>query len=220
MSPLTDPDAINMRLDSVAWLMDATTLTDDLRDDLKHAPDMTRALSRLALGRGGPRDLGALRQGLQASRMIAARLEREILPPELLDAQNALQELPVDLASELEAVLGDELPLLKRDGGFVRAGAIAELDEVRALRDQSRQVIAGLQLDYIEETGIKSLKIKYNNVLGYFIEVTAGNAGAMTIRTRAAPASSIARPWPTPCVSRRRSLRNLKARSLTRPTGY
>ncbi len=112
--------------------------------------------------------------------MIAARLEREILPPELLDAQNALQELPVDLAAELEAVLGDELPLLKRDGGFVRAGAIAELDEVRALRDQSRQVIAGLQLDYIEETGIKSLKIKYNNVLGYFIEVTAGNAGAMT----------------------------------------
>jgi DNA mismatch repair protein MutS len=180
MSPLTDPEAINMRLDSVAWLMDATTLTDDLRDDLKHAPDMTRALSRLALGRGGPRDLGALRQGLQASRMIAARLEREILPPELLDAQNALQELPVDLAAELEAVLGDELPLLKRDGGFVRTGAIAELDEVRALRDQSRQVIAGLQLDYIEETGIKSLKIKYNNVLGYFIEVTAGNAGAMT----------------------------------------
>ncbi|HWU62853.1 MAG TPA: DNA mismatch repair protein MutS [Ensifer sp.] len=180
MSPLTDPDAINMRLDSVAWLMDATTLADDLRDDLKHAPDMTRALSRLALGRGGPRDLGALRQGLQASRMIAARLEREILPPELLDAQTALRELPLDLSAELEAVLGDELPLLKRDGGFVRAGAIAELDEVRALRDQSRQVIAGLQLDYIEETGIKSLKIKYNNVLGYFIEVTAGNAGAMT----------------------------------------
>jgi DNA mismatch repair protein MutS len=72
------------------------------------------------------------------------------------------------------------LPLLKRDGGFVRAGYSAELDELRALRDQSRRVIAGLQLSYAEDTGVRSLKIKHNNVLGYFIEVTALNAGPLT----------------------------------------
>jgi DNA mismatch repair protein MutS len=74
----------------------------------------------------------------------------------------------------------DELPLMKRDGGFVRAATLAELDELRALRDQSRRVIAGLQLSYAEETGVRSLKIKHNNVLGYFIEVTALNAGPLT----------------------------------------
>jgi len=88
--------------------------------------------------------------------------------------------LPAGLEALLAATLADELPLLKRDGGFLREGANAELDEVRALRDQSRRVIAGLQLQYADETGIKSLKIKHNNVLGYFIEVTAGNAGPMT----------------------------------------
>jgi DNA mismatch repair protein MutS len=90
-----------------------------------------------------------------------------------------LRALPAELEAMLGAMLADELPLLKREGGFLRQGANAELDEVRALRDQSRRVIAGLQLQYAEETGIKSLKIKHNNVLGYFIEVTAGNAGSM-----------------------------------------
>jgi DNA mismatch repair protein MutS len=101
----------------------------------------------------------------------------------------------------LSATLDDELPLLKRDGGFVRAGASGELDELRALRDQSRRVIAGLQLSYAEETGVRSLKIKHNNVLGYFIEVTALNAGPLTQGTRPRRGTSTARPWPTPCGS-------------------
>src|SRR5690606_25291386 len=92
----------------------------------------------------------------------------------------AIEHIPLEFFALLEAALADELPLLKRDGGFVRQGYNAELDEMRALRDQSRRVIAGLQADYIEETGIKSLKIKHNNVLGYFIEVTSNNSGAMT----------------------------------------
>ncbi|TIP96567.1 MAG: hypothetical protein E5X57_38115, partial [Mesorhizobium sp.] len=69
----------------------------------------------------------------------------------------------------------DELPLLKRDGGFVRSSYNADLDEMRALRDESRKVIAGLERSLIDETGIRSLKIRHNNVLGYYIEVTANH---------------------------------------------
>ncbi len=180
MSPLTDPDRINRRLDSISFLLDEPGLCSELRSALKHVPDMPRALSRLALDRGGPRDLGAILQGLEAGRGVATFLERSLLPEELGEALSDLKNLPLELESMLGNMLGAELPLLKRDGGFLAEGAHTELDEVRALRDQSRKVIAGLQLQYAEETGIKSLKIKHNNVLGYFIEVTAGNSGPMT----------------------------------------
>ncbi len=180
MSPLTDADKINARLDAVAYLLDDVSLSDGLRDALKQVADMPRALSRLALDRGGPRDLGAIRLGLSAAAHVAELLDQGLLPDELADALAALKALPTTLEAMLSATLADELPLLKRDGGFVREGSNPELDEIRALRDQSRRVIAGLQLQYSEETGIKSLKIKHNNVLGYFIEVTAGNADVMT----------------------------------------
>ncbi|RWX76823.1 DNA mismatch repair protein MutS [Neorhizobium lilium] len=179
MSPLTDPERINKRLDSISFLLDEPGLCGELRASLKHVPDMPRALSRLALDRGGPRDLGAILQGLEAARGVAAYLERSLLPEELGEALADLKNLPLQLESMLGNMLAQELPLLKRDGGFLADGANSELDEVRALRDQSRKVIAGLQLQYAEETGIKSLKIKHNNVLGYFIEVTAGNAAPM-----------------------------------------
>ncbi|MEZ2130919.1 MULTISPECIES: DNA mismatch repair protein MutS [unclassified Sinorhizobium] len=180
MSPLTDPTRINERLDSIGFLLEEPSLCGDLREALKHVPDMPRALSRLALDRGGPRDLWAIRQGLGAAGDVANLLRNALLPEELGQAVSDLSALPEGLGAFLAEMLADELPLLKRDGGFLRDGANAELDEVRALRDQSRRVIAGLQLQYAEETGIKSLKIKHNNVLGYFIEVTAGNAGSMT----------------------------------------
>ncbi|QLF69197.1 DNA mismatch repair protein MutS [Peteryoungia desertarenae] len=180
MSPLTDPEAIAERQDSIAFLLADGLLVDRLRDALKRVPDMPRALSRLALDRGGPRDLGSIVAGLAASAEVGRLLDPSSLPEELTEALADLAALPADLGSSLASMLADELPLLKRDGGFLRDGAIPELDELRALRDQSRRVIAGLQLQYAEETGIKSLKIKHNNVLGYFIEVTAGNAGPMT----------------------------------------
>ena len=180
MSPLTDPEAIADRQDSIAHLLADGLLVDRLRDALKRVPDMPRALSRLALDRGGPRDLGAIVAGLAASAEVGRLLDPSSLPTELSEALADLAALPAELAPSLAAMLADELSLLKRDGGFLRDGAIPELDELRALRDQSRRVIAGLQLQYAEETGIKSLKIKHNNVLGYFIEVTAGNAGPMT----------------------------------------
>ena len=180
MSPLTDPDAIARRQDAVAFMLSEPSLSDRLRDGLKRVPDMPRALSRLALDRGGPRDLGAILQGIVTAGEVASLLGRATLPDELARAVEDLNALPADLAQLLGSMLAEDLPLLKRDGGFLREGAVPELDEVRALRDQSRRVIAGLQLQYAEETGIKSLKIKHNNVLGYFIEVTAGNSGTMT----------------------------------------
>lgn len=179
-APLTDPQRIIDRLDSVGLFLDEQSLRQGLRAALRGVPDMPRALSRLAVGRGGPRDLGALQAGMQAARLVGQLFTGKTLPVELQNAVNALEQLPVEYALFLDQTLADDLPLLKREGGFIRAGYHAELDEMRALRDQSRRVIAGLQADYIEETGVKSLKIKHNNVLGYFIEVTANTAGALT----------------------------------------
>ncbi|MEM6461790.1 MAG: DNA mismatch repair protein MutS [Pseudomonadota bacterium] len=180
MSPLTDPQAIQARFDSVAWFLTAQEDTESVREALNAAPDMPRALSRLALNRGGPRDLGAIRQGIEAAGKVAAILADTALPSETAEAVSDLSALPVSLTERLQSVLADELPLLRRDGGFVRPGFHEELDEMRALRDESRKVIAGLQARYANETGVKSLKIKYNNVLGYFIEVTAANSAALT----------------------------------------
>ena len=180
MSPLTDTAEIGRRLDSISWFLLEGRLADDLRDRLKHVPDMPRALSRLALNRGGPRDLTALCQGLDAAAAIAALFEGAEPPDEIARTVEALRSVPSDLCSHLVSALADEVPLLRRDGNFVRDGFHSELDEMRALRDRSRRVVAALQLRYAEETGIRSLKIKHNNVLGYFIEVTAGNSGALT----------------------------------------
>ncbi len=178
-SPLTDPAAIDRRLDAVGFLLEEAAFRDAVRDTLKRAPDIARALSRLTLERGGPRDLGAIRAGCELAGDLAATIARHSglgLPPELAEIRTALDELPGDLLAALAAALDDELPLLKRDGGFVRAGHSADLDEARELRDQSRQVIAGLQATYAAETEVRALKVRHNNVLGYFVEVPANHA--------------------------------------------
>jgi DNA mismatch repair protein MutS len=179
MAPLTDPVAINARLDSVGFLLAEPDVREGLRTALNSVPDMPRALSRLAVGRGGPRDLGTLEAGLSAAALVADLLAPLALPEELVAALGALKGLPAGFGEHLGRALGEELPLLKRDGGFVRAGYDGELDEMRALRDESRRVIAAMERDLIEETGIRSLKIRHNNVLGYYIEVTANHQQAM-----------------------------------------
>lgn len=179
MSPLTDPGAINARLDSVSFFQQEPRLATALGESLKRIPDMPRALSRLALNRGGPRDLAALAAGFACAAEIVQLLEEATLPAELAESLAALAALPAQFREHLEHALADEQPLLKRDGGFVRDGYDAELDEMRALRDQSRRVIAEMERQLIEETGIRSLKIRHNNVLGYYIEVTANNQAAM-----------------------------------------
>jgi len=183
-SPLTDVDAVNARLDAVAYLVGEPRLRAELREALKAAPDLARALARLALGRGGPRDLGAVRAAILAAHDLAARLLRAGeafgLPRELMDVVERLAAAPTEIEQALSAALADELPVNARDGGFIRDGFNGDLDEHRRLRDGSRQVIAGLQTTYADATGVKSLKVRHNNVLGYFVEVTALHAPTLT----------------------------------------
>ena len=173
-SPLTDPETINVRLDAVAVLIQQSPLRTKLRDTLKITPDLSRSLARLSLGRGGPRDLAAMRDALDTA-LAAAGALRQVNVIELAGCALALAAPDPELRASLADALAEDLPLAKGDGGFVRAGYDAELDSVRRLRDESRQVIGGLQARYADDTGVRSLKIKHNNVLGYFIEVPANH---------------------------------------------
>jgi DNA mismatch repair protein MutS len=173
-APLTDTTAIAHRLDAVSVFVDDTAARDDLRAILRAAPDMSRALARLSVGRGGPRDLAGLRDGIFAADQALQRLQQfNELPRDLQTVAVALQRPSRGLAQEFARALDEQLPLLKRDGGFVRAGYAAALDETRKLRDDSRRVVAEMQARYADDTGVKALKIRHNNVLGYFVEVTA-----------------------------------------------
>jgi DNA mismatch repair protein MutS len=179
-APLTDVDAIARRLDAVACFVVEVAARAETRSRLAAAPDLARALTRIALQRGGPRDLAAIRDGIAAAHELARALASiKDAPDEIAEALGLCRKVDAALAGELARALGDDLPLIKRDGGFVRDSYDAALDENRALRDESRRVIAALQARYADETGVKGLKIKHNNVLGYFVEVTALNADRM-----------------------------------------
>ncbi|NRA98292.1 MAG: DNA mismatch repair protein MutS [Rhodobacteraceae bacterium] len=172
-APSTDLGKISAQHDLVEDLVQASDVRDALRDRLKSVPDLERALSRLSLDRGGPRDLAAIRNALEHADAIAdapgvADL-RETAPP---------PKLP-DLLDQLDTALVAEPPQLLRDGGFVANGYDAELDDARQLRDEGRGVIAALQSSYADLAGVTSLKVKHNNVLGYFIETTATHAERM-----------------------------------------
>jgi DNA mismatch repair protein MutS len=146
----------------------------ETRSRLAAAPDLARALARIAVGRAGPRDLAAIRDGILAAAELARALGAMKEPPaEIALAMQSARRPDGMLAAELSAALAAELPAFKRDGGFVREGYDKALDELRALRDESRRVIAALQARYAENTGVRGLKIRHNNVLGYFVEVTA-----------------------------------------------
>lgn len=175
-APLVAPEAINARLDMVTALIDNAMTTADLRAHLKSAPDIARALTRLALERGGPRDLAAIGAGIACARALADCLDTiDPLPEGLGDVAKPLGAAPAGLAAELKSALAGELPLLARDGGFVAEGFDPELDAQRQLGRESRTVVARLQARLCEETGVKALKIKHNNVLGFFVEVPASH---------------------------------------------
>ncbi|MEM9733573.1 MAG: DNA mismatch repair protein MutS [Pseudomonadota bacterium] len=178
--PLTDVAAIAERHEEVAFWLHAHSPRAKLRDVLKGVPDLARALSRLSLNRGGPRDLLAVLATLTVSKTTTNILNEADDMPALTAADlQTLQDAPASLAQSLGEALAEDLPLLARDGGFIRDGFDEKLDELRALSRKSRQVIAGLQTQYAEVTGVKTLKVKHNGVLGYFIEVTALNAAAL-----------------------------------------
>ncbi len=169
-TPLAEVEPILRRLAAVQALVEDGDLRADIRASLKGCPDLERALSRLSLGRGGPRDLAAIRLGLDAAAAIKRRLRQATSP--LARTGDAMADHDV-LRERLVAALVDEPPFLARDGGFIRSGWHEELDRQQDLRDQTKRHIARLQTRIQEETGIGSLKIRHNNMIGYFIEVTA-----------------------------------------------
>jgi DNA mismatch repair protein MutS len=186
-APLTDPTAIASRLDAVDALVAAAAARAEIRSALAAAPDLARALARLVVGRGGPRDLAAIRDGLTAAAGLAARLEAlGALAPDLAAAVCGLRAPDAALAEALAGALADDLPALTREGSFVRQGFEPGLDEARALRDESRRVIAVLQARYADATGVRSLKIRHNHVLGYFVEVAATHAERLRADAHAA----------------------------------
>lgn len=181
--PLTNPQQIDDRLDAVAAFADNSTLRSETREFLRGCADIERALARLSLERGGPRDLAAIAGTLAATvklhRLVSASVDDiHKLPALLAQALAALAKWGSHhpLVNQLERALAADLPMLTRDGGFIAGGYSPKLDELKMLRDNSRQHIAKLQGDYIRKTGVNTLKIKHNNVIGYYIEVTSNNA--------------------------------------------
>lgn len=177
-APLCDRAAIAARLDAVEYGFQRRPLAETLRGHLRHSPDLERSLARIALGRGGPRDLAWLREGLKAADAIRSALLA--LPQAELPA--LWQQITVNLGDHaalvdrLSRALKEELPYLARDGGFIARHYSPPLDELLGLRDDSQRLIIGLQQRYATETGIASLKIKHNNVIGYHLEVTPQHA--------------------------------------------
>jgi len=179
-SPLRDAKEIAARLDAAGFLIEEEALRADARQALRACPDIARAVARLAFGRGGPRDLATIRDGLagaaRCARMIAASRGVMGLPASLEAIAQRLDQSGLALGATLTRALVEEPSHLRREGGFVRAGFRADLDENRKLRDDSRRVMAALEARYQDATGVKSLKVRHNNILGFFIEVTAGTA--------------------------------------------
>jgi DNA mismatch repair protein MutS len=183
LSPLRQIAPIQARQDGVAFFLAHDHVRAEVRQRLASAPDLARALSRLALGRGGPRDLGALRDGLAAGFALPGVPGLAMAPGIVTDALTPFGDPHGALGAMLQrlsALLDVELPLIVRDGGFIRAGADPALDAARAMRDDSRRVIAALETRLRQETGIGSLKIRHNAVLGYFIETTQTHADKLT----------------------------------------
>ncbi len=178
--PLFRPEDINARLDTLDWLLPQRDLREKLRHLMRSLSDQARALSRLSLNRGGPRDLGIIASALSIGETLAHTLNDarhanalDRAPAEIDGIITALTPLePVDrLRRHLEQALVEEPPLSLREGGFIRTGYNPDLDAARALRDDSRQIILALESRLAAETGI-AIRIKFNNVLGYFIELS------------------------------------------------
>ncbi len=173
--PLTDKHQIEARLSLAQWFVQNALIRDEAVDLLGQIPDIERALSRLVAQRGGPRDLAHLAHGLAKARSLNLLLAQAAQP----DSQHEVLRLaqiaqrPAAFSDQIFPALADELPLLARDGHFIRTGYDSQLDQLRQMRDESRRLIAGLQAKYCEQTKVSSLKIKHNNVLGYHIDVRA-----------------------------------------------
>lgn len=178
--PLTNIARLKTRLEMVKFFKENAPLRADIRDILKSTPDFERSLSRLSLGRGGPRDLAALREGLKIASSLQAQLTQvQEIPQGFINLQHSLGEHSI-LIERLTRALAEDLPYFARDGGFIQKGYHDGLDEARLLKEEGRKLIVNLQTKYAQDLGISSLKIKHNNIIGYHIEVTAAQASKMS----------------------------------------
>lgn len=188
-SPLRDIEEINARLDHVTLLLEQNGLRQSLLNILKETPDLARTLSRLSLARGGPRDLLnvclTLKRAQQALQILSQiNGENEAQKNTLAAIQKSLSAKTklTELEDELTRAIDPDPPALARDGGFIAKGYDATLDRYREMKDNARKLIAGLQADYVEKTGVNTLKINYNNVLGYFIDVPSKHGNSLLVK--------------------------------------
>jgi DNA mismatch repair protein MutS len=169
-NPLIDAEAINHRLDGVEELLDEPALAAELREALRRVYDVQRLLARVITGRASPRDLAFLGRTLRGLPAVKAKLTAR--KSRCLNQLEAEIDLCPELRAKLDAALADECPLSSRDGGFIRDGASPELDALRELAHGGKQWIANYQAEQTRQTGIPSLKVGFNKVFGYYIEVT------------------------------------------------
>ena len=178
LRPLIDPDAIEARLGAVAHLLQQTVVRGEIRKELRGIQDLERLTSRITLGQALPRELLALRKSLAqlpVLREFTVDRSGSAKGSELLhELHDEIDEL-VDVRELLEKAIADEPPALATDPGIIRAGYAAELDELRNLSQHSKQIIASMEERERKRTGIASLKIRFNQVFGYYIEVSKPN---------------------------------------------
>ncbi|MDE2405634.1 MAG: DNA mismatch repair protein MutS [Sphingomonadales bacterium] len=175
-APLTDAAEIARRLAAVQWLHDDALLREDLRGLLKALPDLGRALGRIVAGRGSPRDLGQLRDGLDGAARLRDALRRLPERPPLVEALLPHLGGHGALVDLLCRALVPTPPTERGQGGYIAERYDAALDHLRTISGNARRAIAALEAKYRDETGIAALKIRHNGVLGYFIEVPAKSA--------------------------------------------
>lgn len=178
-SPLTCPQKINYRLDMVEFFINHSDIRENVRKLLRECSDVERSLTRLSFDKGGPRDIQAIKNTLSQTVELSRDLSKANSTPQGLE--NIKKSLHLwgshhPLINRLDKALADELPLLARDGGFIKEGYSPKLDELKNIRSLSKDLIAELRAKYVQKTGINTLKIKHNNVIGYHIDVSTANA--------------------------------------------
>jgi DNA mismatch repair protein MutS len=183
-TPSTSLNIIKARHDQIESLYNHNDIRTSLSDKLRLIPDIERALSRITIGRGSPRDLQSILKGLDQAEQIHGLIlsYKAMLNPFDDIAKNlTLTNNETHLLDRLKRAMSDDLPFLARDGGFIREGYAPNLDDQHALRKSSKTIMANMQADYASKTGVSTLKITHNNVLGYFIEVTAKHADKLMV---------------------------------------
>lgn len=171
-APLMDINIINGRLDKIDYFVQNVSVREAVREALKNVADVERALSRISFGRGGPRDMLIIASALDQIPVIRNLMQTGLVPPSLEEDKQEMGEWTA-LAEELHNAIVENPPVLIRDGGYINRGYSAILDEILNIKANARKVVADLQAKYISQTGISQLKITYNGLLGYFIEIPA-----------------------------------------------